>query len=261
MRLMGNQTHALTRVNAVIVLILMLVGTVAFAEIDGHGPDAWRVTGVADTDVLNARMGPGTEYPVIDGFAANERGMQQITCVPLLIDGVHAKLSKAEHEALPPRWCLMRSADLVKAGWVAQRFITPDHTTPSETTGGDIVAEATSLVRRLYEAQAKADRDQGPEPVFGNMASEFFSADVVDYLHSGQIGAHPLYGAQDFDGEILRIEPDGDKPMFRGMITINVDFRNFDQPQRAVFSLRSDTTRPDAAVRIFHVEHDGWELP
>jgi len=29
------------------------------AEIDGHGPDAWRVTGVAPDDVLNAWMGPG----------------------------------------------------------------------------------------------------------------------------------------------------------------------------------------------------------
>ena len=193
--------------------------------------------------------------------AANERGMQQITCVPLLIDGVHAKLSEAEHEALPPRWCLMRSADLVKAGWVAQRFITPDNTTPSKAADDDIVAEAINLVRRLYEAQERADRDQGDSPVFGDMAADFFSADIVSYLRSGQIGAHPLYAAQDFDGEILRIEPDRDNPMFRGMVTINVDYRNFGRPQRAVFSLRSDTTREDAAVRIFRVEHDGWQLP
>ena len=261
MRLRADQTRALKRIRAVMVLVLMLIGTTAFAEIDGHGPDAWRVTGVASSDVLNARMGPGTEYPVINSFAANERGMQQITCVPLLIDGVHAKLSEAEHEALPPRWCLMRSADLVKAGWVAQRFITPDNTTPSKAADDDIVAEAINLVRRLYEAQERADRDQGDSPVFGDMAADFFSADIVSYLRSGQIGAHPLYAAQDFDGEILRIEPDRDNPMFRGMVTINVDYRNFGRPQRAVFSLRSDTTREDAAVRIFRVEHDGWQLP
>lgn len=243
------------------VLGLIFSSSLAFAEIDGHGPDAWRVTGVANTDVLNARMGPGADYLVIDSFDANERGLHQVTCVPLMVDGTHAKLSEAEHKALAPRWCLMRSADFAKAGWVAQRFITPDNTTPTETDGDDIVAEATALVRRLYEAQARADRDQGDGPVFGGAAAEFFSADVVSYLKSGQIGAHPLYGAQDFDGEILRIEPDPDNPMYRGMITINVDFRNFDQPQRAVLSLRSDTTRPDAAVRIFRVEHDGWELP
>jgi len=256
-----NQTQHVKKIGALATLALILLSPMTWAEIDGHGPDAWQVTGVASADVLNARMGPGTDYPVIDSFAANERGIQQITCVPLLIGGAHAKLSEAEHKALPPRWCLMRSADLVKAGWVAQRFITPDNTTPSELAGDDIVAEATTLVRRLYEAQARADRDQGDSPVFGDMAAEFFSADVVDHLNSGQVGAHPLYGAHDFDGEILRIEPDPDNPMFRGMVTINVDYRNFDQPQRAVFSLRSDTTRGDAAVRIFRVEHDGWELP
>ena len=45
----------------------------ASAEIDGHGPDAWRVTGVAADDVLNARVGPGTGYPVIDSFAHDAR--------------------------------------------------------------------------------------------------------------------------------------------------------------------------------------------
>ena len=261
MSVVRGQTQRLKRIGAVAALAMMCLSTVAWAEIDGHGPDAWQVTGVASTDVLNARMGPGAEYPVIDRFAANERGLQQVTCVPLLIDGVHAKLSRAQREALPPRWCLMRSADLAKAGWVAQRFITPDNASSSEPAGEDIVAQATRLVRELYQAQARADRDQGDSPVFGDMAEQFFSADVVDYLNSGRIGAHPLYGAQDFDGEIVRIEPDPDTPMFRGMVTINVDYRNFDQPQRAVFSLRSDTTRADAAVRIFRVEHDGWALP
>lgn len=40
------------------VLCLGLVPLTVRAEIDGHGPDAWRVTGVAPDDVLNARMGP-----------------------------------------------------------------------------------------------------------------------------------------------------------------------------------------------------------
>lgn len=261
MSVMADQTHLLKQIATVVAVVMMCLSTVAWAEIDGHGPDAWQVTGVLSTDVLNARMGPGTEYPVIDRFAANERGLQQVTCVPLLIDGVHAKLSQAEHEALPPRWCLMRSADLARAGWVAQRFITPDHATSSEPAGEDIVAQATRLVRELYQAQARADRDQGESPVFGDSAPKFFSADVVDYLQTEQIGAHPLYGAHDFDGEILRIEADPDTPMFRGMVTINVDYRNFDQPQRAVFSLRADPAREDAALRIFRIEHDGWALP
>lgn len=33
----------------------------AQADLDGHGPDLWRVIGVAANDMLNARMGPGTD--------------------------------------------------------------------------------------------------------------------------------------------------------------------------------------------------------
>ena len=72
----------------------------AHAEIDGHGPDAWRVTGVAADDVLNARMGPGTNYPVIETFAHDERGMQQITCVPFFAPGHYMATSQAQIDAL-----------------------------------------------------------------------------------------------------------------------------------------------------------------
>ena len=80
-------------------------------------------------------------------------------------------------------------------------------------------------------------------------------------LASGNIGAHPLYGAQDFDGTVAEPEPDAETPMYRGMITINVDIVNFGHPQRAIFSLRADTTKPGAPFRIFNVEHDGWSYP
>ena len=49
--------------------------------------------------------------------------------------------------------------------------------------------------------------------------------------------------------------------MFRGMITINVDFTNFGQPRRAVFNLRADTARADAPFRIFRIDLDGWSFP
>src|SRR5690606_15543525 len=110
-------------------------------------------------DVLNARIGPGTNFPVIDTFRNDERGLRQITCVPLLIDGVAARLTQAQRDALPPRWCLMRSADLSKAGWVSQRYLIGESYTPveqSETAGSDAtIVEAVNLVRALYE---NADR-------------------------------------------------------------------------------------------------------
>ncbi|MGV0908506.1 hypothetical protein [Martelella sp. FOR1707] len=67
---------------AAIAAAFALLASVAQAEIDGSGPDAWRVTGVAPNDVLNVRMGPGTDYPVIATLAHDQRELQQITCVP-----------------------------------------------------------------------------------------------------------------------------------------------------------------------------------
>ena len=110
----------------IITLGLNLLPLAAQAEIDGHGPDAWRVTGVASDDVLNARMGPGTDYPVIETFAHNERGLEEITCVPFYKMAHFSAMTEAEREGLTPRWCLMRSADLAKAGWVAQRYLIAD---------------------------------------------------------------------------------------------------------------------------------------
>jgi uncharacterized protein YgiM (DUF1202 family) len=51
------------------------------AEIDGHGPDVYRVTGVAANDVLNMRMGPGAHYLVIDRLPPDARGVQQVICL------------------------------------------------------------------------------------------------------------------------------------------------------------------------------------
>ena len=56
-------------------------------------------------------------------------------------------------------------------------------------------------------------------------------------------------------------EADPDQPMLRGMVTINVDMVNFGRPQRAVFRLRADPGQPGAPLRIFRVEHEGWEFP
>jgi len=270
-------------VAAAFTVVLAGVATPALAEIDGHGPDAWRVVGVSANDKLNARMGPGTNYPVIERFAHNERGMQQVTCVPFYTPAHYERMTPAQIDALPARWCLMRSASMSKAGWVAQRFITPDDAvaaprratrppvevfssrsngkeTPSSSSDA-LIDEAQLLVADLYDAQARAERGSGREPLEGRSAARYFTADIVAAIQSGGYGAHPLYGGQDFDGRILRIAPDPDTPMLRGMITINVDFTNFGEPQRAVFYLRADTSQPNAPLRIFRVEHDGWSYP
>src|SRR5690606_12315276 len=159
----------------------------------------------------------------------------------------YTALSAAQIEALPPRWCLMRNASLSQAGWVAQRFITPDDAialpAPSAaddglaSAGDAVIARAVSMVRALYEANERFERGQGPDPLPGPSAAAYFTSDIMALMQSGAIGAHPLHGAQDFDGRVLRIapDPDPDHPMLRGMITVNVDFTNFGQQQRAVF--------------------------
>jgi hypothetical protein len=247
---------------------MSIIAPATHAEIDGHGPDAWRITGVSPGDTLNARMGPGTSYPVIERFPHNERNLQQITCVPFYTAAHFSAMSEAQIEALPPRWCLMRDVTMRKAGWVAQRFITPDNgdaeprvaDTPKAVSNDGMVAEAQSIIRNLYDAYARSEKKQEADPLRHPSADRYFTADIVALLSSGQLQAHPLYGAQDFDGRITRIAPDPDETI-RGMVTVNVDFINFGQRQRAVYRLRADTTRSDAPLRIFMVEHHGWSYP
>ncbi len=236
----------------------------AQAEIDGHGPDAWRVTGVAGDDVLNMRMGPGTRYLVIDSLAPTARGLEQITCVPLLTPMIRHKLTDAQRADLPQRWCLMRTSDFRKAGWVAQRFITEDtgagaDVMPAVRTIGDpLIDGAAFVVRALYVTAA---RSHGPadHPFTPANGGQYFVADIVPHL-SGH-GDDVLYGAQDFQGRITRIAPDGDRPMMRGMITIHVDFVNFGANGRVTYRLCADTSQPGAPLRIFRIEHADWTFP
>ncbi|WP_417584395.1 hypothetical protein [Pelagibacterium sp.] len=268
---------------AAIAVALPFFASVAHAQIDGHGPDAWRVIDVGANDVLNARMGPGTSYPVIETFSHDERGLQQITCVPFYTMAHFSTMTEAQIEALPPRWCLMRSADMSKAGWVAQRYLIADFDDevlfgdsepeevmdvtkllPAPTTGAhawssdDLIHYARGLVATLYEyddpARGVSHRDPAAPDVF-------FSTHFRDALRSRPPGADLLIGAQDFQGTISEPVPDPNQPMFRGMITINVEVVNFGQTHTVVFRLRGDTTRPDAPLRIFRIEHDGWSYP
>ena len=58
------------------VLAISMTTSPLWATADG--PDAWRVVGVASDDVLNARIGPGTAYFVIDALAHDARSKPPI---------------------------------------------------------------------------------------------------------------------------------------------------------------------------------------
>ncbi|SLN71780.1 hypothetical protein PSM7751_03875 [Pseudooceanicola marinus] len=264
---MTTNTRRMLDVVLTAIGVSLLPGILS-AEIDGHGPDAWRVTGVAADDVLNARMGPGTGYPVIETFAHDARGLEEIACVPFFTMAHYSAMTEAEIEALPPRWCLVRSADMSKAGWVAQRYLIAEGYEKVETPAADtdeapgdaMIREAQELVSALYES-ARLARMGGPEPLDPAHAGTFFSADVVAAIQATPLQADPIYGAQDFDGSVSVPQPDPEQPMVRGMITINVGIENFGRRHTAVFRLRPNTGRPGAPLRIFRVEHDGWTFP
>lgn len=259
-------------------LAALVLATAAAADADGHGPDAWQVTGVAANDVLNARMGPGTQYLVIDRFLPGERGLQQVTCVPFTPYAVFIGLSDAQRAALPPRWCLMRSADLSRAGWVNGAYLEEDGATPyidkapaqgasaapaatgapeidlAAAAGDADLQDAMMLVARLYSDFANS-RSMDDNPFHGRSA-EYFSSWVQPSLPGH--GADVLYDAQDFDGAVLRIYPDADMPHIQGFMTVHVDLVNFGHMSTVSYNLRRDTGQPGAPVRIIRVGHPGW---
>ncbi|MEQ9244348.1 SH3 domain-containing protein [Roseovarius indicus] len=240
-----------------IMLSLLLPPAAALSQMDGHGPDAWQVTGVAPNDTLNVRTGPGTEHLVIGTFEHDATGLRMTTCVPFLTRQKYHQLTEAQRANLPPRWCLMESPDRKTRGWVSAHYLQED----MSGVHGEMepsVAEAQALVRDLYSSFETAST-VAANPFSPENRQAYFFASIAPQL-SGR-GADLLYDAQDFQGEVTRIAPDSDQPMLRGMITIEVDFTNWGQSQRAVFRLRADTARPGAPVRIFRIEHDGWEFP
>lgn len=249
-------------------LVSLLCASVAQAQFnDGHGPDAWQVTGVSSNDVLNIRMGPGTNYPVIDAFAYNENGLQQITCVPLISFEQSVAMSDADRANLPPRWCLMTDADERKVGWVAAQFLMEgqlsDASMAAPETGTDRVAIAMSLVERLFIQHDQYIRGAAPSP-YEMPASDqfFFQADISKIAAAVRgAGADPLYNAQDTDIRGLEILPDATTPVRQGLITVWAEFSNFGRPQKVGFSLRADTQREGAPIRIMGFSHDGWRFP
>lgn len=234
------------------------LGTSACAAQDRQAPAAWRVTGISADRVLESRMGPGTEYPVNGTFGAQEYGLRQITCVPWLPPS--QQLAAEQRRALPESWCLVESTHArVLAGWVPKRFLAGDDGSPgpsapgtgSTASSGDASIDgAVHLVQRLYAAQQRADQGTGPSPLDAGQMGDYFFSDAVQKLKDEPPQANPLYDAQDFDGRVLRVLPDPEQPMFRGLITVHVDFVNFGRRQRATYHLRHETTLPGAPVRI-----------
>jgi hypothetical protein len=259
---------------AVLGLTCLSLPALADDPIFGHGPDSWRVDGVAAGDQLNGRMGPGTGYPVTARFAHDERGLEMITCVPFLLPGAWFTMTEAERDALPPRWCLMRSADLERAGWANARFLVEDSSSrdaaaapdagPAVEIGDPMIDEAVDVVRALYEVRWMQEEGAEVDLFDPAVARNFFFADIARNMRSYDAGADLLYGTQDYDiSSCEEPVPDPDRPVFRGAATLHVDCINFGRRQRATFHLRADPDQPGtpAPLRIFRIDHEGWSFP
>lgn len=252
--------HALRSILSALVLCLPAALT---AQVDGYGPDAWRVFDVAPDDRLNARSGPGTEHLVLGSFPHDATGLRMTNCVPYLPMAQFSAMTPAQRAALPPRWCLVHSRDGEISGWVSARYLAEDTGGPDDPASDPQITAALDLVQQLYDARLNARLDaRTPEadPLSQSNARDYFFADGVTQLAAGP-QADPLFGAQDTRITRLRIRPAPDHAMFRGMLTIHVDFHNFDQPQQAIVVLRVDPDLTPPAPRIMRIEHDGWTFP
>ncbi len=111
-----------------LALIATLFAAVApAANATADGPDAWRVHNVASYDVLNVRVGPGTDYFVIDALPHNARAVQVSFCTPTVTQQQYYALTYQQQHQLNQyaTWCLV-TWNGYQRGWVNRRFLTED---------------------------------------------------------------------------------------------------------------------------------------
>ncbi|MGB8622863.1 MAG: hypothetical protein WCD16_08585 [Paracoccaceae bacterium] len=226
------------------------------------GPDAWQVIGVAENDVLNIRMGPGTEYPVIGSFGPHARHLQAITCVPFSTYGIFNSLTPAQRQSLPQSWCMVFGGAQGK-GWVAQRFLAEDTLGPDRPVVSSAEAPppfdiAVPLVRNLYRRHAGGFADvTGPDARLDLYRSYFFVG-LARKLAQG-LDFDPLFDGQDFNISDLRVGLDPQNPIRHGVVTVIVQFRNFGMEQWARVLVRADGQQ-GGAFRIFRIEHQSGQI-
>ena len=237
-------------------LPLLLVQSIS-ALATADGPDAWQVTGVTPGDTLNVRMGPGTDYPVIGTLAHNASGLEAITCTPYMTFAIFERLSQAQRDGLPPRWCLVLERASGTQGWVSGKFLAEDAGTPVAETDDPQAVEAVSLVTELMQA-IKAQEAGGPSPLQMPLARRFFFADMIPNIDPARLGADPVVGGQDAMLSDIVVGLDPDQPPLRGMYTVRAAFANFGQPRTVTFYLRVDISiAPE--MRILQFDADGVE--
>ena len=113
-------TFSFVRLPLLALFALILNGP-AYATADG--PDFFRVSGVATTDILNMRAGPSTEHTVVGRIPAEANGVMNFGCVGgLSFDAWQTASDEERAAAAKTRWCLVGYDRTI--GWSAGWFLT-----------------------------------------------------------------------------------------------------------------------------------------
>ncbi|MEA1953324.1 MAG: SH3 domain-containing protein [Campylobacterota bacterium] len=107
--------------NTILVSLLLLTNLV-FADADG--PDYFKITGVANDDVLNIRTDANARATKIGEIPAGARCVKNLGCTGGLTMIEYTELSAEEKKAIlrkRPRWCHIEYDG--KRGWVSARYL------------------------------------------------------------------------------------------------------------------------------------------
>ncbi len=87
----------------------------------------WQVSGVGRHDGLNVRLGPGTEYPVVETLGPRTGGLSLQVCTPTwrLVRWAHLTPHQMRQLSGLPTWCLIEERGRM-LGWVNARYLARD---------------------------------------------------------------------------------------------------------------------------------------
>lgn len=114
----------------VVVTSVGVVPSISFS--DASGPDFFRVTDVAASDVLNIRDGANASAQKVGEIPPNTDGIINLGCSGGLTFAEWEKATQAEREAsIKQRWCQIDYLGTV--GWVAARYLAEGTAPEGET--------------------------------------------------------------------------------------------------------------------------------
>ena len=125
---------------------------------EASGPDFYRVVDVASDDVLNMRLGPSTDHPVIFELPHDADGVANLGCTGSLTLEEWTEANEEERAASKKwRWCLVGYDRTV--GWVAGRFLAEGGAPDEFRAGGPLSGLTGSEWRGTWLAGNRLEQE------------------------------------------------------------------------------------------------------